>query len=302
VEAAPGRELVTDDDVEAFWRDGVVCLRGVVPQGWLDRMADAVERVLSGGGAVDLSAMGDDVAAATGAPRTIDESVRRSVGARGRFRAGTDHWRDDPEFLAFATTSPLGAIVARLLRSDEVRLYEDSVLVKEPGTEERTAFHQDMAYFHLDGDRVCTTWVPLDRVDETTGAVRYVVGSHRDRTRYRPNLFVTTMALPGTEGAEVPDFDERPAPAEQHGAARIVSFDTEPGDVVVHHARTIHGAHANASATRRRRAVSVRYAGDGTTFRPVPGAPEKPHHAGATPGRPLDDDRFPRAWPPPPRG
>ncbi len=107
------------------------------------------------------------------------------------------------------------------------------------------------------------------------------------------------MALPGTEGADVPDFDD-PARDDQVGAARIVSFDTEPGDIVVHHARTIHGAHANGSATLRRRAISVRYAGDGTTFVPVPGAPGKPHHAHLAPGDPIGGDGFPQAWPPAP--
>ena len=83
------------------------------------------------------------------------------------------------------------------------------------------------------------------------------------------------------------------------GLDSVVDPGAVAGDVVVHHARTIHGAHANASATRRRRTISVRYAGTGTVFAPVPGVPAKEHHAGAVPGAALDDDRFPRAWPPP---
>jgi ectoine hydroxylase-related dioxygenase (phytanoyl-CoA dioxygenase family) len=293
--ATPPLRPVTDAEVEAFRTDGVVCLRGVMPSEWLDRMAGPVEEAITGDAAADLSQMGDDIAAATGADRTVDPAVHDAATPRGRFVAGTDHWPAQPEFLAFATRSPLGALVAAVLGVDDVWLYEDSVLVKEPGTEERTAFHQDMAYFHLDGDLVCTTWVPLDPVTAESGAVRYVIGSHLDRTRYRPNLFVTTMAIPGTEGAEVPDYDD----VARVGAARIVSFDTEPGDVVIHHARTIHGAHANASATLRRRAISVRYAGSGTVFSPVPGAPGKPHHVGVAEGASLDDEHFPRAWPPP---
>ncbi len=292
--ATPPLRPVTDAEIEAFRTDGVVCLRGVMPADWLERMAAPVEEAISGDAAADLSEMGDHLAAA-GAERTVDTSVQDGDGPRGRFVAGTDHWRLQDEFLEFAVSSPLGAIVSALLGVDDVWLYEDSVLVKEPGTEERTAFHQDMAYFHLDGDSVCTTWVPLDPVTAESGAVRYVLGSHLDRTRYRPNLFVTTMSIPGTEGEEVPDYDR----VEVRGEARIVSFDTEPGDVVVHHARTIHGAHANASATRRRRAISVRYAGTGTVFAPVPGAPGKPHHEVVAPGAPLDDGHFPRAWPAP---
>jgi hypothetical protein len=34
-------------------------------------------------------------------------------------------------------------------------------------------------------------------------------------------------------------------------------------------------------------------------FAEVPGAPTKPHHAGLADGAALDDERFPRAWPPP---
>ena len=294
--ATPSRS-VTDAEVEAFRRDGVVCLRDVMPAEWTTGMADAVEVALASEASTDLSRMGDEIAAATGAARTVDPRVQDGTGPRGRFVAGTDHWCSQPEFLAFATRSPLGGVVAALLGADDVWLYEDSVLVKEPLTEERTAFHQDMAYFHLAGELVCTAWVPLDPVDAESGAVRYVVGSHHDRTRYRPNLFVTTMALPGTEGDDVPDHDA----AERRGDARIVSFDTEPGDVVIHHARTIHGAHGNAHATRRRRAISVRYAGTGTVFSPVAGAPEKPHHRGVAAGDALDDAHFPRAWPPPGR-
>jgi ectoine hydroxylase-related dioxygenase (phytanoyl-CoA dioxygenase family) len=284
--------VISDEDVDIFWRDGVVCLRGVMPLEWLDRMVEPLERALVSAATTDLSVFGDDLEANAGAVRVVDDAVRTVNVPRGHFKAGTDHWCEQPEFLEFATQSPLGEIVAQLLGSEHVWLYEDSVLVKEPGTEEKTAFHQDMAYFHLAGDLVCTTWVPLDPVTAETGAVRFVAGSHRDRTQYRPNLFVTRMALPDTLGEDVPDFD-----VDQVGEARILSFDTEPGDLTVHHARTIHGGHGNRSATQRRRAISVRYAGAGTVFETKPGAFPKPHHAGVRDGDALAPPAFPVAWP-----
>jgi ectoine hydroxylase-related dioxygenase (phytanoyl-CoA dioxygenase family) len=171
-----------------------------------------------------------------------------------------------------------------------VRLYEDSVLVKEPGTQEKTGFHQDMAYFHLEGDLVCTTWVPLDVVTAEMGAVRFVAGSHLDDTKYRPSMFVSELAIPGTEGAEVPDYDK------QVGEARIISFDTAPGDLTVHHARTIHAASGNLSRTQRRRAISVRYTGDNTRFKVVAGSPMKDHHSSLVEGE-LLNDACPLAWP-----
>lgn len=182
---------VTEDEVETFWRDGVVCLRQILPTTWLEAMAPPVEDALRGATTADLSQMGDDLAAHGDAAGTVDAEVAAAAPRRGRFRAGTDHWLDLDAFADFAVRSPLGPIVAALLRSAHVWLYEDSVLVKEPGTQERTAFHQDMAYFHLAGSQVCTTWVPLDPVTAESGAVRFVVGSHADATAYRPNLFVT---------------------------------------------------------------------------------------------------------------
>ena len=62
-------------------------------------------------------------------------------------------------------------------------------------------------YFHVDGEQLCTTWCPLDPVGAETGAVRYARGSHRWDAIYRPNLFVSTMPIPGTEGELVPDVD-----------------------------------------------------------------------------------------------
>ena len=271
------RRAVTDDEVETFWRDGVVCLRAVMPTAWLDYMAQPVDASLATAAVADLTEMSDALAGNT-----------RAAAPRGQFRAGTDHSRTQREFFAFSAESPLTAIVAQLLRTQCVWLYEDSVLVKEPSTAEKTVFHQDMSYFHLDGEQVCTTWVPLDPVDAGSGAVRFVRGSHRDRTPFRPNLFVTSEPIPGTVGEVVPDCSE---------SADLVSFDTEPGDITVHHARTIHGAYANDNATRRRRAISVRYAGDDVVYRIKPGAPRKPHHAALVEGRPLEPPACPQVWP-----
>jgi len=281
---------VTQEEVDTFWRNGVVCLRSILPVDFVASMAGPVEDALNGTAMANLSEMADALESGSGAVRIVDDAVVSSEVPRGHFKAGTDHWLVQQEFRDFALRSPLPEIVALLLRSDEVRLYEDSVLVKEPGTQEKTGYHQDMAYFHLDGNLVCTTWVPLDVVTAEMGAVRFLVGSHKDATTYRPNMFVSEMSIPGTEGAEVPNYDTN------LGEARIISFDTAPGDITVHHARTIHGARGNASTTQRRRAISVRYAGDGTTFKTVPGAPVKAHHSGFTDGDALGN-ACPLAWP-----
>jgi len=272
----------TPEEIAAFERDGAVCLRGALDAGWLERLAEALERELAETRSADLSAMARGLAAAG--------TDAASAPASGRFVAGTDHWRHDAVFRDFATASPLPALAAGLLRSAKAFLYEDSVLVKEPGTREATAYHQDLGYFHVEGEQACTTWCPLDRVTAESGALRYVRGSHRWKRTFRPNLFVTTREIPGTEGETVPEIEADP------DAYEILCFDVEPGDVAVHHARTIHGAFPNASG-RRRRAVSVRYCGDDARYRIRPGAPTKPHHALVRDGDPLGDPDCPQVWP-----
>lgn len=272
--------VVSEADRRSYREHGVVALRGVLPVEVVRALDAPVARAVAGDpSTADLSALGDALAGRA-----------ESTAERGRFRSGVDHWLTDGDMRAFALESPLPALVASLLETSTLHLYEDSILVKEPRSHEPTVFHQDHPYFSVDGDLVCTTWIPLDPVTRETGAMGYVRGTHLDDTEWRPNLFVTRDPIPGTTGVDVPDFHR------DAGDADIVWIDADPGDVIVHHSRTIHGAGPNRSATRSRRAVSVRYCGDGVTFARRAVTP-KPHHDTIADGAPIGPPAFPRAWP-----
>jgi ectoine hydroxylase-related dioxygenase (phytanoyl-CoA dioxygenase family) len=266
--------LVDAADVDTFSTDGVVCLRGALDPVEVAAMAEPIERALRG-------------------PETADLGALTGRGDAPAFAAGVDHWRSDPDFDRFARRSPLPEIAAALLGSERVWLYEDSVLVKEPGAPFRTEFHTDAGYFHVEGTQACTFWAPIDAAGVETGAVQYVRGSHRWTEDFRPNLFSIPDPIPGTEGSVVPDVL-----ADPDLAALLVGFEVEPGDVVVHHYRTIHGAPANTSVSRRRRAISVRYCGDDIRYRLRPGVPRKPHHDLVRDGDELGGDDCPQVWPP----
>ncbi|MCU0267594.1 MAG: phytanoyl-CoA dioxygenase family protein [Acidimicrobiales bacterium] len=266
---------VTAEEIARFRDDGVVCLRGIVPVTLVRAMEEPVERVLGSGEAPDLAVLAPD------------------GEATAAFFGGVDHWRSDGDFRALACDSPLPAIAAALLGSSGIWLYEDSLLVKEPGSSLRTEFHTDAGYFHVAGDQVCTFWVPLDPASAESGAVSFVRGSHRWPVDYRPNLFVTDEPIPGTDGEPVPDVLGDPTLAE-----RLVTFELGPGDLTVHHYRTLHGAPANRSADRRRRAISVRYCGDDARYHLRPGAPRKPHQHAVHDGDPLGGPDCPQVWPP----
>jgi ectoine hydroxylase-related dioxygenase (phytanoyl-CoA dioxygenase family) len=265
--------MLSDKEIETYRRDGVVILRGVVPPEWLDRVAPSVDAAFEGDGTADLSSL------AVG-----------GGGGKGRFRAGTDHWRGDPAAEAFATRSPLPAIAAALMGSEKVWLWEDSFLIKAPGTAEETRFHQDLPYFHLSGTQLATFWVPLDPVSADTGSLRFVKGSHLWDREFAPTMFVTDDRIAGAGGEEAPQVDpDDPA---------VLCVDMEPGDLSVHDARTLHGAGPNTSADRWRRAVSVRYCGDDVRVGFRPGIPTSEHQAQLVEGEPLRDGPVtPQVWP-----
>ncbi|MAC32161.1 MAG: hypothetical protein CME38_00970 [Haliea sp.] len=285
----PMVRLPTDAEVSTFREDGVVCLRGVLDPAFVLGMAPAVDRLVReavGASMYDMSAMGEEIASTGG---NVLTGGRRGAG---RFVSGTDHWRDDADCRAFALNPAIARIVAKLLGSHKVNLWEDSVLVKEPDTTERTAWHQDLAYFHVQGDQVCTTWIPLDPATAETGAMSFVQGSHRWQGQYRPNWFVSDLPMPGTEGEVIPDIDALAAA----GEVNLLQFDLGPGDMTVHHARTLHSAGGNLSRSQRRRAISLRYCGDDVIYHFRPGAPRKAHHEFVREGDVLDSPDCPVVW------
>ena len=275
-------EFLEESSIEKFWNDGFVILRNVLDPDYVLSMENPISRVMNED-ATDLSELGSLIT-----PETTLTDKDISAGKKvGRFLAGTDHWVNNKNFETFACNSIIPEVVAQVLQSESLWLYEDSVLVKEPNTAEETAFHKDLSYFHVMGEQVCTVWVPLDFASPDTGAIRFVKGSHKDRSTYRPNWFVSDDPLPNTEGKRVPSvaFED------------VVAPTLSVGDISIHHARTLHGASANRSVNQSRRAISIRYCGDDARYHLRRGAPLKPHHETITEGDILTHEYCPKVWP-----
>ena len=77
---------------------------------------------------------------------------------------------------------------ARVMGASKVNFFYDQLLVKEPGTRERTPWHHDQPYYPIDGEQIVSLWLPLDPVDRAT-CVEYVKGSHRWGRWFQPKYF-----------------------------------------------------------------------------------------------------------------
>jgi glutamine synthetase type III len=84
----------------------------------------------------------------------------------------------------------------------------------------------------------------------------------------------------------------------RRGEYDIVHYDTKPGDVVAFHLSIVHYASGNHTSGRRR-AISLRYAGDDATYAVRKRGPKLPRDPGLKQGDPLGGELFPVAWPRP---
>ena len=152
-----------------FERDGAVCVRGAVAPEHVDLAREAIDANLA-----DLS------------PR----AKRASADDDGAFVEDFCNWQRLPAMQRFIETSGVAAIAAELMGSRTVRLYHDHVLVKEPGTRQRTPWHQDQPYYNVDGRQNASMWFPVDPVPRRVDA--------RVRRRLAPRRLVHAAARSST--------------------------------------------------------------------------------------------------------
>ena len=115
-----------------------------------------------------------------------------------------------------------------------------------------------MPFFRWDGDQAAVCWVPVDSVTKECGAMRYIKGSHR-WPQYAPRLLVSNSPVDDDAANYSPLLPEND---ELFETEEILSWDCEPGDVIVHHPNMVHGSGGNVTKGQRRLAASMRYIGD----------------------------------------
>lgn len=258
-----------DDVRQTYVREGAVVLRGVLDRDEVELLRVGVERVLARPG-----------------PLAITASTRDDPG---HFVEDFCRWSDVTEIEQLARHSRLPELAAGLMGAATVRLYHDHVLVKEPGTRQRTPWHQDQPYYNVEGDQTVSFWLPADPVPLGAG-LEVVAGTHRGPW-LMPRTFLDGQARWFPEGSleELPDIEaHRPS-------FPVRTWALEPGDAVAFHGLTVHGAPGFAGPGRRR-VLSLRYLGDDVRHAPRAWRTSPPFtglDAELAPGAPMDHPLFP---------
>ena len=124
---------------------------------------------------------------------------------------------------AFALEGPCAQIAAALSRASTITFFYDQIFVKEPGTEDLTRWHQDQPYMAVDGQQLCSNWIPLDPITPET-TLEFVRGSHRWGRWFAPfDSMLDGSRHPSAEFESCPDIE---AAREDYD---IVSWELEPG-------------------------------------------------------------------------
>lgn len=270
--------IVTDAEIESFAQDGVACIRGAFDAGWIERLREGVDATIA-----DPSPM---------------HRIATVEGDAGRFFKDYHMARRLPAFRDFVTRSPIGEIVATAMQSSKANFFYDVLWIKEPGASKPSAWHQDQPYHTVDGRQVCVVWTPLDVIGPDQ-SMKFIRGSHRWNRWFAPiwfddsyGAFDYDYSKADRRFEKTPDFD---AEADRH---EILTWEMEPGDCLVFHGLTVHGAPGNLRRDRRRRALSTTWLGDDAVYAERPGEVIiRSDRYGLKPGDPMDCAYCPRVWP-----
>ena len=209
-----------------------------------------------------------------------------------------------------AVLSPkLGYVVARLMETDEVRIWHDQA-VSKPGVgpeggdfkEGNIGWHQDYAHWQAaSSQNMCTMWIALQDTDLSNGGMRTIIGSQK-------------WGLVKDADA----FHEKDLSVLKDKYSRDHEWIDEPcilkaGQASVHHCLCFHGSGPNLTQESRRGLI-IHYMPKGTYYRGridpcakiLPGRKGNRHAnvpllgPNAGPGTPFEGESFPCVWPPAP--
>lgn len=159
-------------------------------------------------------------------------------------------WEADDYVRQFTLAKRFAKIAADLLGVEQVRIYHDQALYKEPGGG-LTPWHQDQYYWPLSTNNTVTMWMPLINITEEMGMLTFASGSHQEG-------FVGNLAISDDSEAQIDTLVKE----KNYPVVRPKTMNA--GDATWHYGWTLHNAPGNLSAVTRE-VMTIIYYADGAT-------------------------------------
>ncbi len=275
---------ITASEVTSFQQDGVVMLKGLFDERWVELLDRGLE-------------------ANCNSPTDRSRIWDRDEQGRTMFW-DSQAWQRIEEYKQFVFDSPAAQFAGQLMQSEQINFFFDAVFVRSPGSQFVTPWHQDEPYWSVEGYNTCTLWMPLVPVKKEN-ALAYIPGSHRsDSVFYQYNFGdlnpdcktrVDQVDFSAVSKNEFPDFDADP---ERYG---VISWDMQPGDCVAFNSRIIHGGSGKLPQDRDLRVFTSKWLGDDVQIKFRECGMDPDHSAvmtehGLKPGDRPGTDLYPAIW------
>ncbi len=155
----------------------------------------------------------------------------------------------DDKVRKFTLAKRFAKVAADLLGVENVRIYHDQALYKEPGGG-ITPWHQDQYYWPLDTNNTITMWMPLVDISEEMGMLTFASGSHLDG-------FVENVEISDESEEKLQNY------VRTKGFNIVRPKSMKAGDATWHYGWTLHSAPGNQSKDTTREVMTVIYYADG---------------------------------------
>ncbi|WP_344616364.1 phytanoyl-CoA dioxygenase family protein [Dactylosporangium salmoneum] len=246
--------LPTDEEVEAYARNGWYLTRKLFTDDEVDALVAASERFYAGERSRTLPAR---------PPRLAYWQPEH-----GPVQRHNDYVHYEHDDIARILRKPIvGAVAARLAQADEIRVFQSTLIYKPPIAGEPSnvvPWHFDRHYWQTcTSDDMLTAFIPFHDCGVDMGTITMVEGSHRWREIGADDT--TTRHFADRDRSDLERMLEDNA-AHNQAEVRKVPMLIPKGHMSFHHCRTYHGSGANVSA-HPRRAISFHLQPGGNEYR-----------------------------------
>jgi ectoine hydroxylase-related dioxygenase (phytanoyl-CoA dioxygenase family) len=179
-------------------------------------------------------------------------------------------WRAIPAIRDFLLQPGLAEPIARIVGTKRLQFWFDLTFLHNGSTQgdagAGTPWHHDGSAFHFKGTQLPSLWMAMTQANAQRSRLKFIDGSHRTA----PGFYRTSDNPAPADGSkdgflDVPDFDAMIA----RGEEKVLTWDCEPGDAIIIHPMTVHGADGNKGGAGRRVAITTRWLGDDVRFLPT---------------------------------
>ncbi len=233
--------LLTQEQKDTFWRDGVLVVEDAVSSRQLD-------------------AMRDEFAHWVEESRTHTEDYGRTLDDRPRFDLQPGHSAEKPALRRIQSPEEISEVFARTMREartvdlcaelvgPSIRFHHGKVNSKLPGTATQVQWHQDFLFQPMTNDDMITALLFVDEVTLENGPLEVLPGSHKGslHTHWRNGVFTGSVDHAIVEAQ----------------SDKIIKCTGPAGAVCLMHASLLHGSAPNLSDQPRTLYITTYYAED----------------------------------------